>query len=100
MGHRKCPDCISRNQAEILAGLARGEKYGTIANRLFMTASTVSYHVARLQSRLSVPNRAALVAIAVVAGVLSPDQWPMEISGVLHLAVDSECADGGSSTCT
>ncbi|GAB3213250.1 hypothetical protein GCM10027294_43070 [Marinactinospora endophytica] len=67
---------VSRIEARILAGAARGETTARIAEDVGMTVDGVNYHLRRLSRLWNVRTRTALVARAYVLGVLAPDAWP------------------------
>jgi DNA-binding CsgD family transcriptional regulator len=89
----RCAHCVTPTQAQILVELSRGQSYDTIGQRLYLAPTTVAYHVAKLQAKFRVPNRAALVAAAFVFGILAGDQWPIEASGLLHATLAESCDD-------
>jgi len=89
----RCAHCVTPTQAQILVELSRGQGYDSIGRRLYLAPATVAYHVAKLQAKFRVPNRAALVAAAFVFGILAGDQWPIEASGLLHATLAESCAD-------
>ncbi|GAA4267528.1 helix-turn-helix transcriptional regulator [Frondihabitans peucedani] len=74
---------LSAQQAEILAGIGAGETYSTVAKRLSLSTSTIGYHVGRLQQKLHAGNVPALIALVMVAGILTTDQFPIQATGDL-----------------
>lgn len=79
---------LSRRQAQILEGIGRGNTYRTLAERLAISPATVSYHVGQLQQKLRTPTLPALIGLAIVSGILSNDQFPLELTGNLVVADD------------
>lgn len=74
---------LSRRQAEILEGIGRGITYRALADKLAISPATVSYHVGQLQQKLRTPSLPALIGLAIVSGILSSDQFPLEWTGSL-----------------
>lgn len=74
---------LSRRQAQILEGIGRGNTYRVLAEKLAISPATVSYHVGQLQMKLRTPTLPALVGLAIVSGILSSDQFPLELTGNL-----------------
>jgi DNA-binding CsgD family transcriptional regulator len=72
---------LTVREVDVLALLCQGYTNADVARLLFISPVTVAHHVANMQSRLRVRNRAQLVAVAVVDGVLTSDRWPMEATG-------------------
>jgi DNA-binding CsgD family transcriptional regulator len=79
---------LSERQTEILVLLARGEAYKSIASRLSLSPGTVSYHVGRLQQIFQTRSLPALIALAIISGILSNDQWPVVATGQLFFGID------------
>lgn len=84
---------LSRRQAQILEGIGRGNTYRVLAEKLAISPATVSYHVGQLQMRLRTPTLPALIGLAIVSGILSSDQFPLEWTGNLVVS-DSLIPDG------
>lgn len=76
---------LSPTQVDILTHIARGESYKTIASKLRMTTDGIQYHVTQLCRMLHVRSVPAAIALAMVAGVLSASQWPIEATGDLFI---------------
>ncbi|BDZ48490.1 hypothetical protein GCM10025867_07310 [Frondihabitans sucicola] len=74
---------LSRRQAQIIEGIGRGNTYRALAEKLSISPATVAYHVGRLQLKLRTPTLPALVGLAIVSGILSSDQFPLELTGNL-----------------
>ncbi|MEV7867445.1 hypothetical protein AB0P17_15390 [Streptomyces sp. NPDC088124] len=69
------PTAADVRRARILAGLAAGESYTTIADGLGVRTGTVGDWVYELTARVGVPDRAALVSYAYHVGWLAlPDR--------------------------
>jgi DNA-binding NarL/FixJ family response regulator len=66
----------------VLKGVAAGATYRAIATELYLSPATIAYHADRLKKRFGVANNAALVAIALVTGLLTVDAWPPELTGL------------------
>jgi len=73
---------VTAAQLRVLALLARGSTYASIARELYLSPTTVRSHVEALQRRFGTPNNVTLVLAAVVSGVLSADVWPVELTGI------------------
>lgn len=76
---------LSPVQVDILKHLARGESYKTIATRLRMTTDGIQYHITQLRQLLQLRSLPAIIALAIVAGVLTADQWPVDATGELFI---------------
>jgi len=61
---------ITARERQVLQLLADGETTPTIAERLALSESTVRTHVENMRTKLGVPTRAALVALAFRLGFL------------------------------
>ncbi|WP_434315709.1 response regulator transcription factor [Leifsonia sp. P73] len=72
---------ITKRQAEVLVRLAHGLTHREIAEELSTTVHTVAHHISALQDRLEARNRPAIVARAVVAGLLDVTYWPITLTG-------------------
>ena len=66
---------LSPRQLEVLALVAEGLSNEEIATRLFLTESTVKWHVAQITRRLGVSNRAQAIVVDI-----SPPAAPRESS--------------------
>lgn len=84
---------LSRRQAQILEGIGRGNTYRVLAEKLAISPATVSYHVGQLQMRLRTPTLPALIGLAIVSGILSSDQFPLQWTGSL-VVPDALIPDG------
>jgi DNA-binding CsgD family transcriptional regulator len=76
---------ITARQAEILEGVGQGLTFATIARRLSLSPATVAYHVGQMQMKLHTGSLPALVALAMVGGILTNDQFPLQLTGNLIL---------------
>jgi DNA-binding NarL/FixJ family response regulator len=56
---------LSQRELEVLQGLVDGFSYKSIAERLFISAHTVRFHIHNIYEKLHVRTRAELVARAV-----------------------------------
>ncbi|AHH94031.1 hypothetical protein GCM10010174_85000 [Kutzneria viridogrisea] len=73
--HNVIPELTERERA-VLRLVARGASSAEAAAELGITADGVNYHLTRLTARLSVPNRAALIARSYTLGLLDATAWP------------------------
>ncbi len=55
---------LSRREREVLALLARGETYGTIARHMGLSPHTVDTYLRRLRDKTGATNRTQLVCLA------------------------------------
>lgn len=76
---------LPAGELHILEMIAHGDTYQAIGSQLHLSAATVAYHVHNLRSQLRASNNVTLVAIAVVAGLLTNDQWPLQLTGVIDI---------------
>jgi DNA-binding CsgD family transcriptional regulator len=67
---------LTNREREVLALLADGHTNRETADRLVLSVRTVEWHRARIQWKLGVSGRAALVAHARTRGRLAPEQVP------------------------
>ncbi len=79
MLQENAPDCapvtVSERESEIIALIAEGCSYTRIAERLCLSAHTVSTHRKNIMQKLGVNNTAALVLYAVKNGLVSPNKF-------------------------
>lgn len=78
---------ITKRQAEVLVRLAQGLTHREIADDLSITVHTVAHHISALQERLGARNRPAIVARAVVAGLLDVSYWPVTLTGCVAVEI-------------
>ncbi|WP_158614328.1 LuxR C-terminal-related transcriptional regulator [Frondihabitans sp. PhB188] len=76
---------LTPTQVDILKHLARDESYDTVAEKLDMTPNGVRYHLARIRDLLHINGVPAIIALAIVAGILTYNQWPVESTGELFI---------------
>lgn len=69
------PVTLSDREAEIISLIAEGFSYTRIADRLSLSAHTVSTHRRNIMQKLGVNNTAALVLYAVKKGLVSPNKF-------------------------
>ncbi len=69
------PVTVSERESEILSLIAEGCSYTRIAQRLCLSAHTVSTHRKNIMQKLGVNNTAALVLYAVKNGLVSPNKF-------------------------
>ncbi|MEM7039962.1 MAG: tetratricopeptide repeat protein, partial [Bacteroidota bacterium] len=72
---------LSKREMEVLSYIALGWSDHEIAEKLFVSKSTVKTHVRRVYSKLLVKNRGQAVAIAHKYGILGPSQQIEETKG-------------------
>jgi DNA-binding NarL/FixJ family response regulator len=63
---------LTPQQQTVLELAAEGLTYKQIGARLHIAASTVKFHIQNLKERLGVHSKAALIATAIRAGMISP----------------------------
>jgi DNA-binding NarL/FixJ family response regulator len=63
---------LSKREDEVLRALVLGERNGDIAQRLKISAKTVSTYRIRIFEKLNVANNAELVALATQTGLVAP----------------------------
>jgi two-component system nitrate/nitrite response regulator NarL len=68
-GESQAP-ALSEREQQVLQGFARGQSIPQIASELYISASTVKTHTARLYDKLGVSDRAAAVAEAMRRGLI------------------------------
>ncbi|MBK8580542.1 MAG: response regulator transcription factor [Flavobacteriales bacterium] len=69
------PVTISDREAEIISLIAEGCSYTGIADRLCLSAHTVTTHRKNIMQKLGVNNTASLVVYAVKNGLVSPNKF-------------------------
>lgn len=69
------PVTLSEREAQIIALIAEGFSYTRIADRLCLSAHTVTTHRKNIMHKLGVNNTAALVLYAVKYGLVSPNKF-------------------------
>ncbi len=69
------PVTVSERESEIIALIAEGCSYTRIAERLCLSAHTVTTHRKNIMQKLGVNNTAALVLYAVKNGLVSPNKF-------------------------
>lgn len=76
---RTADDCapvtLSGREAQVIALIAEGFSYTRIADRLCLSAHTVTTHRKNIMQKLGVNNTAALVLYAVKHGLVHPDKF-------------------------
>jgi ATP/maltotriose-dependent transcriptional regulator MalT len=73
--HEPALDELTARECEVLRLVATGLSDGEIARQLVVSPHTVHRHVANIRTKLRLPSRAAAVAYAARAGLLSA--WPI-----------------------
>ena len=68
----KPEDALTPREREVLQLVAGGATNREIAEKLFVTVNTVSFHVKNILAKLHLRNRAEAVAFAVRSGLLDP----------------------------
>lgn len=69
------PVTLSDREAQVIALIAEGFSYTRIADRLCLSAHTVTTHRKNIMQKLGVNNTAALVIYAVKHGLVSPNKF-------------------------
>ena len=69
------PTSLSERECEIVALIAEGFSYTRIADRLNLSAHTVTTHRKNIMGKLGVNNTAAVVMYAVKQGLVSPNKF-------------------------
>ncbi|MBZ0206063.1 MAG: response regulator transcription factor [Flavobacteriales bacterium] len=69
------PITVSDRESEIISLIAEGCSYTCIADRLCLSAHTVTTHRKNIMQKLGVNNTAALVLYAVKNGLVSPNKF-------------------------
>ena len=69
------PVTVTERESEIIALIAEGCSYTRIADRLCLSAHTVTTHRKNIMQKLGVNNTAALVLYAVKNGLVSPNKF-------------------------
>ena len=69
------PVTVSERESQIIALIAEGCSYTRIADRLCLSAHTVTTHRKNIMQKLGVNNTAALVLYAVKNGLVSPNKF-------------------------
>ena len=69
------PVTITEREAEIIGLIAEGCSYTRIAQRLNLSAHTVTTHRKKIMQKVGVNNTAALVLYAVKNGLVSPNKY-------------------------
>lgn len=64
---------LSVRERAVLALLIKGQSNRVIAEQLFVSRSTIDFHVSNILSKLGVSSRTEAVAIAVQHGLVEPD---------------------------
>ncbi|UNO44108.1 helix-turn-helix transcriptional regulator [Streptomyces sp. MST-110588] len=59
---------LSEREREVLAHLAAGCTYGTIARRMGLSSHTVDTYIRRIRGKTGVANRVELTLLALAAG--------------------------------
>lgn len=70
---------LTERQASILQLTAIGFSTREVAAQLGLSPQAISYHVGKLLQLTGTRNRTALIAMALVKGLLSSDQWPPQV---------------------
>lgn len=76
---------FSPTQVDILKHLARDEDYETVAQELNMSTDGIKYHLGQMRLLLNMKSLHAIIALAIVAGVLTNNQWPIDSTGDLFI---------------
>ncbi|WP_187369173.1 response regulator transcription factor [Baekduia soli] len=85
-----CASVATPRQVRVLELAARGLTNEQIGRRMFISESTVRFHLQKLKARFDVTSKTELVAVAIHAGVIAPapeapapgDEWLEPASGL------------------
>lgn len=66
-------DILSSREKEVLKLISNGEKNKQIAEKLFISVSTVKTHRKNIQKKLNVTNTISMVRIAIASGLVQSD---------------------------
>jgi DNA-binding NarL/FixJ family response regulator len=67
------PSSLSAREREVLEMLVRGLRNKEIADRLFITDRTVTWHTQSIYRKLDVANRTEAVSVALRRGIVALD---------------------------
>ena len=74
--HLSCdPIHLSARETEVISLIAEGFTNGQVAEKLFLSAHTVTTHRKNIMSKIGVNNTAAMVMYAVKTGLVSPNKF-------------------------
>lgn len=73
----------------VLELVAQGLSSRQVAERLWVSRQTVTYHIGNLLSKFDVQTRTGLVARAYASGVLSPGFWPPRLRSPYAESIDT-----------
>jgi DNA-binding NarL/FixJ family response regulator len=76
------PIHLSARETEVLQLIAEGMTNTQVADKLFLSAHTVTTHRKNILSKLGVNNTAAMVMYAVKTGLVSPNKFLFQKEGV------------------
>ncbi|VBB09480.1 luxr bacterial regulatory protein hth signature [Lucifera butyrica] len=85
LNERRMPNCVltkgesakeslTARQKEVLTYIARGMTYRQVAELLYISETTIKYHMNEILVRLHLQNRAQAIAYAVQSGLTNPDE--------------------------
>ena len=69
------PIHLSGRETEVISLIAEGFTNGQVAEKLFLSAHTVTTHRKNIMSKIGVNNTAAMVMYAVKTGLVSPNKF-------------------------
>ncbi len=69
------PVTLSERECQVIALIAEGQSYTRIAERLNLSAHTITTHRRNIMQKLGVNNTAAVVMYAVKNGLISPNKF-------------------------
>jgi len=75
------PIVLSGRETEVLQLIAEGHTNTQIAEKLFLSAHTVTTHRKNIMAKLGVNNTAAIVMYAVKTGLVSPNKFLFQREG-------------------
>ncbi len=69
---------ITEREKEVLINLAKGKTNKEISSKLGLSTSTVRNHISNIFTKLKISNRSQATAIAIYAGLLTPESFLSE----------------------
>ncbi|MBI3590990.1 MAG: response regulator transcription factor [Candidatus Melainabacteria bacterium] len=73
---------ITNREKEVLKSLAKGKTNKEISKELILSPSTIRNHISNIFTKLRITNRSQATAIAIYAGLLTPESFIYEVEKV------------------
>ena len=70
---------ITNREKEVLQHLAKGKTNKEISKELVLSPSTIRNHISNIFTKLKITNRSQATAIAIYAGLLTPESFICEV---------------------